>query len=160
MAFSPHLDLQKQTALSFIFFSFINAGSSCISKQNIYVSLKWLVRPMEQTDENKEMYSPVSRQLSEASILISSWKQTKKKKKVWFWWKTDSCILYFCFHSNKCSCLPFIFSSHTVIHITLRQEWFENLKVSISVVVKGKVDGWAVSTLGSHFHFNPGWQTC
>lgn len=99
------------------FFSFINAGSSCVSKQSIYVSLKWLARPIEQTNENKQMYWPLSQWLSEASVLICSWTQTKKG----LIWMKDSCILYVYFHSNKCSCLPSVFSSHSIIPITPRQ---------------------------------------
>lgn len=39
----------KQTELSFIF-PVINAGSICISKENICVSLKWILRPIEYTN--------------------------------------------------------------------------------------------------------------
>lgn len=107
----------KTNSTFIYFFSFINAGSSCVSKQSIYVSLKWLARPIEQTNENKQMYWPLSQWLSEASVLICSWTQTKKG----LIWMKDSCILYVYFHSNKCSCLPSVFSSHSIIPITPRQ---------------------------------------
>lgn len=129
---SVHIWTCKNKQHFHLFLSFINAGSSCISKQNIYVSLKWLTRPSEQTNENKQRYGPASQWLSKAFVLICSWKQTKKG----LIWMKDSCILYFYFHSNKCSCLPSMFSSHRIIPNTPRQGRLENLQVSISAVVK------------------------
>lgn len=135
---SVHIWTCKNKPHFHLFLSFMNAGSTCISKQNIYVSLKWLARSSEQTNENKQMYVPVSQWLLKAFVFICSWKQTKKKGLIWM---KDSCILYFYFHSNKCSCLPSMFSSHSIIPNTPRQGRFELFKFLSRLLLNSKSMG-------------------
>lgn len=44
-------------ALTYLFFSFVNAGSNCLSKENICVFLKWTLSPIGYVDENRSAFA-------------------------------------------------------------------------------------------------------